>query len=86
MGSLWQDFRHGMRVLARSPRFTLVSILMLAVGIAGATTMYSAFRPVAYRLPQVPQPHKLARLWSVNPPAGIQRSPTSLADVLDWRE
>lgn len=37
----WQDVSHGLRLLGRAPAFTVVAVATVAVGIAGATTVFS---------------------------------------------
>jgi macrolide transport system ATP-binding/permease protein len=39
--ALWQDVRYGCRVLARGPAFSVVAVMILAIGIASATTIFS---------------------------------------------
>ena len=46
MPSLWQDLSYGLRGLRNQPSFTLLAILALALGIGGATTIFSAIQNV----------------------------------------
>ena len=46
LDTLWQDLRYGARLFARSPGFTTVAVLTLALGIGGVTVIYSVIRNI----------------------------------------
>ncbi len=56
METWWQDLRYGCRMLRKSPGFTAIALVMLAIGIGANTIMFTLadlllFRPVMLRDP-----------------------------------
>lgn len=62
--TLLQDLRFGLRMLAKSPSFTAVSILTLALGIGANTGIFSILRQVLLESLPVPRPEELVLLYS----------------------
>lgn len=79
-----QELRHALRVLARSPAFTGVAVLTLALGIAANTAIFSVVDAVLLSPLPYPQADRLVMVWSNWP--GTSRSTVSPANFLDWRE
>jgi predicted permease len=59
-----RDLRFGLRMLVKSPGFTIVAVLMLAIGIGSATAMFSVVRAVVIKPYSSPNGDRLVHLWS----------------------
>ncbi|MCU1293973.1 MAG: permease, putative domain protein, partial [Bryobacterales bacterium] len=66
---LGQDLRYGLRVMARSPGFTLMAVLVLAIGIGVNVAAFSLFDMVALKPLPVRDPKSLVRLERRSPNA-----------------
>jgi predicted permease len=78
MDALLQDVRYGVRLLARSPGFTLVTLIALAIGIGANTTIVSVANALLLRPLPVRDPATLVRVFSG------RYSGTSLLTLLDY--
>ena len=83
--SVRQDVRYALRTLRRSPGFALVAILVLALGIAGNTTMFSLMDAVRLRALPYAESDRLVILWGNVMRAKLERRGASYPDFLDWR-
>jgi predicted permease len=82
---LWQDIRYGLRTLAKSPGFTVVVVLILAIGIGANTAVFSVvnaflFKPLPYDHPQ-----ELVTLYEKSAQQGFFQNSVSGPKYLAWR-
>ena len=64
MPALFPDLRYAIRQLRRTPGFTVVALLTLAVGLGVNASMFSLVSAVLFRPIQVQEPERLVRLYT----------------------
>jgi predicted permease len=68
MKTIWYDMRYGLRQLRKSPGFTAVAVLSLALGIGANTAIFSMINGILYRSLPVRNPHELRVInWKCDP-------------------
>jgi putative ABC transport system permease protein len=81
-----QDLRHGARMLIKSPGFTFVAALTLALGIGANTAIFSVIEGVMLRPLPYQDSDRLCMLWKSAPARNIEWDWTSYSVIRDWRE
>jgi len=72
--STWlSDLKFALRTLRRSPLFTVVAILSLALGIGANTAIFTLLDQLILRLLPVKNPEQLVMIWSTGPHMGNNR-------------
>jgi len=83
---MFEDLRYSLRVLAKSPSFTLVAVVGLALGIGANSAIFTAMNAILLR----PLPYKDAKrlvvLWQVNRRSGDHEIKASAPDFIDFKE
>jgi putative ABC transport system permease protein len=83
IAELAQDVRYGIRTLRRSPGFTAVAIMTLALGIGANSAIFSFVDGAMLRPLPYPDADRIVQVWE-KPPRGL-RNVISALNYLDWK-
>ena len=83
---LVHDLKHGIRMLAKAPSFTLSAVFILSIGIGGTVAIVALldtlfFRPLPYY-----QSDRIVTIWQRQAAQPTEREDVAPADFLDWRD
>lgn len=85
METLLQDLKYAVRTLRKSPAFTAIAVLCLALGIATNTTIFSCFNAIVLRPFPFTNPEEIVVVWDRNP-KNDGRATISYLNYVDWRD
>ena len=85
MRKILSELRHGIRRLVRSPGYTAVALVSLALAIGANTAVFSVVRGVLLEPLPYPNAHELAYVWLDNRRQSIHDDITSWPNFSDWR-
>ena len=80
-----RDFRLALRLLQRSPGFTIVAILTLALGIGANTAIFSVIDSVLLRPLPYHEPDQLVMVWENNSQHPNPHNTVSPPNFVDWQ-
>src|SRR5215213_9674146 len=84
MRTLWQDVKYGARALWKSPAFTAVAVLAVALGVGANTAIFSVVNTVLLRALPYENSERLVALYAGRGP-DAPGGPLSYPDLLDYR-
>ena len=84
--SVLSELRPALRRLARAPGFTAVSVVTLALGIAGTTTAFSVINAILLRPLPYEDPDRLVQLWHAAPGVGMAQVEQSDASYIQYHD
>ena len=88
MGTLLQDIKYGVRVLAKNPGYAAAAIIVLALGIGANSAIFSVVNTVLLRPLPYQDASRIVQVWHVPPQAsfpGMKTFSVCPANYLDWR-
>ncbi len=86
MSGLAEDLRYALRQMRKSPGFTVVAVVTLALGIGANTAIFSVVNAVLLRPLPYPNSGQLVVLWEQNPHRGWFENIVSGENFLDWQK
>ena len=85
MEILFNDIRYAFRIMRKSPGFTLIIILTLALGIGANTSIFSIVNAVLLRSLPYYDPGRLVKITFNNPGLGLRDIPFSVPELEDLK-
>ena len=85
MSRIWKDVIVSVRTILRTPGYSAITVLTLALAVGANTLLFSIANPLILRPLPIADPDRLGWIVMTNPERGVERSPASLPELLEWR-
>jgi putative ABC transport system permease protein len=85
MTTLINDIKYAIRQLRKTPDFTTVAVLTLALGIGANSVIFSVINGVLLKSLPFDKPDSLVLIWQTDKAGGSQRQRASYPNIEDWR-
>jgi len=86
MGLIGQDLRYGARLLRKSPGFSVIAVLVMALGIGATTAIFSVVDAVLLKPLPFRAPERLLVIWEKNPAQNQYKLFVAPVNFLEWRK
>jgi putative ABC transport system permease protein len=83
---MFSDFKYALRMLAKSPGFTGIATLTLALGIGANSAIFSVVDTVLLRPLPFPKPNELVAVWGSVSHTGGEKETDSFPNYVDLRD
>ncbi len=86
MENIVRDVRHTLRRLGKQPGFTLLAVIVVALGVGPATGIFSVLDTLLIRALPYAGGDRIITIWEEDTKSGIERDDVAPANFFDWRE
>jgi predicted permease len=84
--SVSRDLKYALRTLSRTPGFTLMAVLVMALGIGANSALFTVVRSVLFKPLPYKDPGRLVTLYQHDPSAKDQDNYVAAGNFADWNK